>query len=70
VESGDGRDLVEPTVPETQGFECGNPPPLLLVEAAEDQVETAVVLGHGADADSARLTRALVNGAFHPGTSW
>ncbi len=70
AEAGDGRDLVVPTVPEPLGLQGGDPTPLLLVEPAEGQVEAAVVLGLGAGAGPARLTRALVDGAFHPGTSW
>jgi hypothetical protein len=44
VESGDGRDLVEPAVPEPSDFQGGDPPPLLFVEPAEDPIEPPMVL--------------------------
>jgi hypothetical protein len=69
VQPGDGRDHVEPAVPEPLGLGGRDPPPLLLVEPAEDQVEAAVMLGVRAGAGSAVVTRALVDGAFHAGTS-
>ena len=70
VHPGDGRDLVDPAVPEPLGLGGRDPPPLLLVEPAEDQVETAVVLGLRTETGPARLTRALVDGAFHAESSW
>jgi hypothetical protein len=70
VDAGDGGHLVEPPVPEPLGLQGGDPPPLLLIEAAEDQVEPAVVVGHGAGAVLASGARALVDRAFHPGISF
>lgn len=69
MQPGDGRDLVEPAVPEPLGFQGGDPPPLLLVQPTEDEVQPPVVVGIWAGAGPARLTWALVDGAFHPGTS-
>jgi len=70
VDAGDGGHLVEPPVPEPLGLQGGDPPPLLLIEAAEDQVEPAVVVGDGTSAELAGGARALVDGAFHPGISF
>ena len=70
VQAGDGRHLVEPAVPEPLGLQGGDPPTLLLVEPAEDQVEAAVPVGDGTGASPAVGAGARVDGTFHAEISW
>ena len=64
MQARDFRDLLDPTVAKPCGLTARDPPPLLLIQPAEQHVELSMIFPLGMVASSTRRATTLVNYNF------